>query len=583
MKKTLRVILITLLIAVLAFGFVACKDEADEGTPQETPAVPSGPNEPQQSGEPQQPSGPVQPAVTMTESYREGREQFHAIMGIWLPELEACEDVFSWFDTDDQSLRFDFSGDEEVIASLKDFLIAAIGNPNNEDQYGVYWEYDGVVNGKEAKINVEIGKYTEDGRDVISIHGFVRNYYNVTLTGTAGGSVILKMGSRTFDNNVAKVNAGDNLILTATPDENYQFVGWYDGETLVSENNPCSPYRAPAKNIAIQGKFEAVPASTMTASYAQARTSFQTVSGLLLPTLSEVSGMYEDLGANMWMVDIGNATQDALTSVIAAFDTQTSSVSTIDEFGKNVWRYTRSDNDAVCELSAFYNEGIVVIMYEEKRMSPSYAASREAFFGATGVTLPAIVDLNGDISFGGTYLMFDIVDGDNLTHDTYERFLSYFNELNGWSGQEDEHSSEEYPTYVYENATSGVSFQVVWNGESESGGIYLNAFNTLSTFDKYSAAKSHCYARFEIDLPETDDVSAEFSCAADATWMTLDLTKEGGFTETEYGLFVSALSAKLGNGTDESDEYQKRTTWTVDGALWDVTWDLGTGLAVNFG
>ena len=61
------------------------------------------------------------------------------------------------------------------------------------------------------------------------------------------------------------------------------------------------------------------------------------------------------------------------------------------------------------------------------------------------------------------------------------------------------------------------------------------------------------------------------------------MTKENAFTEDEYNGFVAALSEKLGNGTLDDDEYQKRTTWTVDGVLWDVTWDLATSLAINLG
>ena len=89
--------------------------------------------------------------------------------------------------------------------------------------------------------------------------------------------------------------------------------------------------------------------------------------------------------------------------------------------------------------------------------------------------------------------------------------------------------------------------------------------------------------RFDIILPEMENVTVDFSCAEDATWMTFDLMKGSDFTEAEYNQFVSALAAELGNGTDASDEYQKKTTWTVGEAMWDVTWDLGTSLAVNFG
>ena len=90
-------------------------------------------------------------------------------------------------------------------------------------------------------------------------------------------------------------------------------------------------------------------------------------------------------------------------------------------------------------------------------------------------------------------------------------------------------------------------------------------------------------ATFHLNMPEMENVTVGFSCDENATSMTFDLTKEDNFTESEYNQFVSALSAKLGNGTDESDEYQKRTTWTDGEKLWDVTWDLTTGLAVNIG
>ncbi|MBQ4255873.1 MAG: InlB B-repeat-containing protein [Bacilli bacterium] len=520
-----------------------------------------------------------EPTVTMSESYRQGRERFHSITGVWLPEFEGVEDYYSYFDIENQATRFDFTGSQAIYSSLKTYLVSSIGNFQNEDQYGVYWEYDATVNEVEAKVNIDLGFYNENNQYIISLHGFVRNYYTVSLDAGNGGSVSLKMGSRVFENNTAKVNAGDYLILTASPNSGFEFSGWYIGEALLSKENPYT-YRAPANNVTVVGKF-AESTIQMTDSYASARNAFHEASDLWLPELESVTGMCEDLGNNMWMVDINGASEETLASVITAFDNQTNVSSVIDEFEKNVWSYQRNEKE--CELSAFYAEGMVVIMYQQRQLSASYAAGKGVFLEATGVDLPAFLDLEADIAFGRSYVMLDIVDGDNLTSETFGRFLSFFNELPNWSGQEDEHSSPEYPTYVYSNASTGASFQAVWNNESATGGIYLNVLQVLATFNPYAASKEYFETRFAISLPEMNGLSSDFSCASDSSWMTFDMTKENAFTEDEYNGFVAALSEKLGNGTLDDDEYQKRTTWTVGGVLWDVTWDLATSLAINLG
>ena len=61
------------------------------------------------------------------------------------------------------------------------------------------------------------------------------------------------------------------------------------------------------------------------------------------------------------------------------------------------------------------------------------------------------------------------------------------------------------------------------------------------------------------------------------------MTKASNFTESEYNQFVNALTTKLGNGTDASEEnVNKKTTWKVNGLFWSVEWDLADGIAINF-
>lgn len=531
------------------------------------------------------------------EGYKAVKSALKTMSGIVLPDLENVTTKNTVIKPDAEGLRdefncdFTFASAEAAAQAFADFSAAIAlvdGDAEESSESNAIWSklYEDAVIPYRDDVMMFAG-----GTSVFLMwRKQPIAFYNVTVEGEGGTADIVYTGANYEDVRVQRhweiVDAFGGRIV-ATPAQGYEFDGWYvDGER-VSENadwrfrySSESTDPVDFTEITFVAKFAAIE---MTSTYSAARSAFQTASGILLPVLSTVSGMFEDLGANMYMVDINGATKDTLTSVITAFDDQTNSTSTIDGYGKNVWEYTISGKNAICELSAFYSDNIVVIMYEEKHISNSYAMAKDAFFGAIGVTLPAIADLDVSIYFGGTYMMFDIVGGNNLTHDTYEQFLSFFDELTGWTGEEDEHSTEYYPTYVYTNATSGVSFQAVWNGESESGGIYLNAFNTLSTFDQYAAAKRYIATFFEITMPEMENVTVGFSCDENATSMTFDLTKADNFTESEYNQFVSALSAKLGNGTDDSDEYQKRTMWTDGEKLWDVVWDMTTGLAVNFG
>lgn len=743
----------------------------------------------------------------MTNTYKEGRNQFHDIVGIWLPKLDNIELLdSSAFSTTYQTACFDFLGNknlfDSVLAQLKTIITE---QPAREDSNGAYWEYIIQVNGKNRKINIEIS-YDPDNTagTAIYINGIARDYYSVTLTAGTGGSATLKMGSHIYDNNVANVTAGDNLILTATPSANYSFAGWLIGTESLGTTNPYT-YVAEKKDVTIQavfleetsnmeddykavrtafnqlsgislpefegvntdnkyvnvdndnhvrdeaqadllfasttlmtqgyndiktlfvtaygnpaesssgeymimdqwsipyydatipyrieammntqpdgtsislmwrkqpiviinvssdgpgtatgvyinseyqevpytkyfeivdafhgtlvatpntgmvfdgwyvnnervstsarytfnyakadvtfteitfvGKFSEPASVTMTESYSQARTSFETATGLVLPELETVTAMFENLGSSQYMVDISGATSDTLSAVMSAFNTQTNTTSTLDSYNKNVYTYIRNVNNATyeCELSCFLDSGLVVIMYQEtlSQMTETYSLTRSIFKNATGVELPLITNLDADIAFGSGYFMWDIVGGTNLTKATYDNIIAYLDGLTGWSGVDDTQDAA-YPTKKYTNSTSGIAFQVVWNGDSSTGGIYLNVMGTglLSTFDGFSEAKTILATRHDITIPTMTNLSVDFSCDADSTYMTFDMTKASNFTESEYNQFVNALTTKLGNGTDASEEnVNKKTTWTVNGLFWSVEWDLTDCIAINF-
>ena len=353
--------------------------------------------------------------------------------------------------------------------------------PILEEDDDVTWEFDATVNGNDARYNIEINFVVIQGGSYISIHLQVRDLYDISLEATMGGSVTLSMGGHIYTSNTATVIAGDNLILSAESDLNYNFVGWYIDNTWIASSNPYT-YTMPAQDVVVQGKFE---------------------------------------------------------------------------------------RQAV-------------------QMTDSYKLGRSVFQSATGVTLPEIENIEGDIFFDGDSVMFDIVSGENLSKDTYDDILAYLDELDGWTGV-DATQSEEYPTKTYTNSTTGASFQVVWNGESVEGGIYLNTISAL-TYDAYSATRTYLATLFGLVLPEMAStefaVNISFSCGADLSYMTLDMEKTTNFTQEEYNTFVMMLS-ELGDGVDVGEEgFNKKVEWTLDdiieGELYlTIEWDLATTIAIN--
>ena len=418
----------------------------------------------------------------MTDRYASGRQNIYQITGYWIPELENVEVDYSSFDVSSKAGRFDFWADRALygtfIAYMKDLLPE---EPILEEDDDVTWEFDATVNGNDARYNIEINFVVIQGGSYISIHLQVRDLYDISLEATMGGSVTLSMGGHIYTSNTATVIAGDNLILSAESDLNYNFVGWYIDNTWIASSNPYT-YTMPAQDVVVQGKFE---------------------------------------------------------------------------------------RQAV-------------------QMTDSYKLGRSVFQSATGVTLPEIENIEGDIFFDGDSVMFDIVSGENLSKDTYDDILAYLDELDGWTGV-DATQSEEYPTKTYTNSTTGASFQVVWNGESVEGGIYLNTISAL-TYDAYSATRTYLATLFGLVLPEMAStefaVNISFSCGADLSYMTLDMEKTTNFTQEEYNTFVMMLS-ELGDGVDVGEEgFNKKVEWTLDdiieGELYlTIEWDLATTIAIN--
>ncbi len=76
----------------------------------------------------------------------------------------------------------------------------------------------------------------------------------------------------------AKQKTGTSITVTATANEGYDFVGWYEGETSVSANTAYS-FQMPAHDYALKAKFAPTPIPTHSVSYSSSDKSQGTVVG----------------------------------------------------------------------------------------------------------------------------------------------------------------------------------------------------------------------------------------------------------------------------------------------------------------
>ncbi len=130
-------------------------------------------------------------------------------------------------------------------------------------------------------------------------------YYNITATAGEGGTVT---GAPTD-----KVQEGTAINLTAVPNEGYRFIGWFDGETKVSEETAYS-FSATA-DVVLTAKFEAIPTYTVTATATQGGT----VSGAPEGAVLEGASVTLTAAANEGFKFVGWYEGETLVSADAAY------------------------------------------------------------------------------------------------------------------------------------------------------------------------------------------------------------------------------------------------------------------------
>ena len=548
----------------------------------------------------------------MQDDYRAVRNAFYELSGILLPELEDVNTDNEMQNVDEENhvrdeaqaeLIFNSTaGISDAYASIKELMVTAYGNPTEDmdDDYSLMSQWSIPV--YEATIPYRTEVMMMFSKDSTSIFLMWRRQpivvINVAVEGNGtGGFVVINNNyeEELFTKSFEILDAFHGTLLASNNDSGQEFLGWYVNNTLLSNDKRYTfNYNKADINfteITFVAKFGNLE---MTANYAQARTSLHNVSNIWLPQFENVSGMYEDLGSNQYMVDINGATQDMLTSVISAFTSQTKVNPTTGTGGKKVWTYNVEKNNKTynCELSAFFAENMIVVMYGETlppAMTESYAEAREEFNDFIGVLLPELSGLEvEDYPYQSgvtTSYCFDMFEGDNISLDTFNNYKTFFDNLTGWNLADHNaagSSTEYYDTYTYSSSVGTIEITLAKAGENgEVTGIFINAFiNTVSEFNSYNEAKSYFSSVFNIILPDVEVVIDSSSYTNDASEVTLDLIISD-CTQTIYDQFLNAMVSALDNGTNQDDEYQKRTDWQVSGLWYSLTWDLNESVAIN--
>ena len=270
MRRIVSIILAILLCAVL---IVSCDADKAGGN---TPAEPSTP----------------EIIANMTESYKAAWIKFHDLTGIWLPQLENVELLETSVYNDSTHVQVNFIGTSDQFAALGTCLKAAIPVSTEIEEAGfrLYWEYfidasgkshplaDGR-NGMNKMINFDL--MINQGTNEITLGFWLRTFHTVSISATSGGSVTLKQGPNTYADNTITTTINDRIDLKATPAEGCTFLGWFIGETKISDEAALE-YKITGDAV-ITAKFQE---PEMTESYKTGRQRIHESSGIWIPALT---------------------------------------------------------------------------------------------------------------------------------------------------------------------------------------------------------------------------------------------------------------------------------------------------------
>lgn len=201
-------------------------------------------------------------------------------------------------------------------------------------------------------------------------------------------------------------------------------------------------------------------------------------------------------------------------------------------------------------------------LIDATEMSDSFRKARQEFYEVSDIALPALEGLEveettyeqGDLSYS-----IEITSGVNLNYQTFEEFLSFFdNELPSWNKEEPVLSGNN-KRVIY---TSSYSDQITLEWDDMNGRVYVYA--SMSGYygvDSYYHGKAILSELFSIALPEFENVLiTNNSFKRDGKEVEFGF-KSDDFSDETFNEIKSAISYSFG---DPIEETTSSASWVND-------------------
>lgn len=278
-----------------------------------------------------------------------------------------------------------------VSAEAKNGSVAGVGSYYAGDSVTLTatpdegYEFAGWYNGNEKGSDENPYTFTVNGN--ITLKALFVRIVRYSLTVTAGGNGKIS-GSAS-----GEYEAGEKISVTATPDEGYEFAGWFKGEEKVSDSATYE-FVMPAEAVALTAKFEVKPAEKLSVvfyDYAGKVISAQEI--LYGESYTIVAGVKNTYPYLFWNMYVRTVTIDA----------------DLESIGRAAFARSSLTNFVVNgSIGVFTNSSLETLEIAEGNALEKIGTC--AFYGTslTSFTVPSTVTYFGESVFGGCYSLSEV-------------------------------------------------------------------------------------------------------------------------------------------------------------------------------
>ena len=187
---------------------------------------------------------------------------------------------------------------------------------------------------------------------------------------------------------ITNVLEGETLTLTATPNDDYEFVGWYSNNQLLSETNPYD--YVVSKTIIIEQRYQLIQ-DNMDETYRNARRDFHTLTNIYLPRFEGLVVDYVAIGEDAESYDVNivggsNLSAQTFTDFKAFFNSELAGWN-IEDSTETTITYRSKYNESV---SLIWQGGVLYLSasYPHEFTVDSYDAGKSFIEEFYGIVLP---------------------------------------------------------------------------------------------------------------------------------------------------------------------------------------------------